>query len=409
MKEISRDKRLEVAQYYLLGHTYKEIEAQTGVSHGSITNIVQELENGKLEIPGTPFDQVNDLRHVSLDLKKKGLSTSQAVLGLLIFEKVHDLDIVPEQFDQCSQLITKFNQPDFPAGDFLRAALKLCQLEKSEGKTFEIVTEEYEKAKEKLGKLNVETGSLEEKRVILSQEVASTSAQLQQLENAKFKLDTQVNALADEVKGLQSIVEGSKSVRTALNEEIQELQQKKVKLSSQVDGKEESLARLNVIGFQEEDILKIEAILDWISQETSASQKEVKRRFFQLLSTYKAITELEASQGAHMVDLEDLIDQKSVLTGEIAALENKKSILQGEIGQSASSVIGEIKAVGENAVSELKQQADDIRAEINTLFAEALRLTVIVNEIKAAAKKGEESEKSLSNFVEDIKGRMGTY
>lgn len=76
MKELSRSKKQEVAQYYLLGSSYGDIEIKTGVSHGSIANIIQELENGKLTIPGTQFDQVNDLHQLSLDLKKKGLDPS---------------------------------------------------------------------------------------------------------------------------------------------------------------------------------------------------------------------------------------------------------------------------------------------------------------------------------------------
>jgi predicted transcriptional regulator len=88
MKEISRAKRLEIAHYYILGHTYEEIEKETGVSHGTIANIVQELENGELTIPGIPFDQVNDLRQLSFDLKKKGLQPSQALLGLALFERL---------------------------------------------------------------------------------------------------------------------------------------------------------------------------------------------------------------------------------------------------------------------------------------------------------------------------------
>ncbi len=408
MKEILRTKKTEVAQYYLLGFTYGEIEAKTGVSHGSIANIVQELEDGKLNTPGTPFDQVNDLRQLSLDLKKKGLATSQAVFGLLLFEKAHELDIVPEQFDQWSKLISKFNPPDFPIGDFLGAALKLYQLEKSEGKTFEIVIEEYEQAMEKLEKLSKETTSLEGERTELSQEVASTSAGLHELENIKTKLETKVEVLTDQAKELQSKVDESKLARTALNEEIQELQQKKVKLSSQVDGKEESLARLNDIGFQDEDLLKVMTILDRISQDTGASQKVVKKRFFELISTFKGTTDLETSRGAEMVALEDLTTRKSVLTGEIAALENKKSILQGEIGQSASSVVGEIRAMGENAVSELEQQTEQIKTKIDGLFAEALRLTVIVDEMNVAARKGEESEKRLVHFIGEIKGKVGT-
>lgn len=50
MKRIFRVKRLEVAQYYLLGHTYKEIKEETGVSHWSIANIVGEIEDGCREV-----------------------------------------------------------------------------------------------------------------------------------------------------------------------------------------------------------------------------------------------------------------------------------------------------------------------------------------------------------------------
>ena len=105
MKEISRDKRLEVAQYYLLGHTYKEIEEETGVAHGSIANIVSEVERGVLSIPGTAFDQVNDLRQLSFDLKKKALEPSQALLGISLFERVRELGISPEDFEKWSELV----------------------------------------------------------------------------------------------------------------------------------------------------------------------------------------------------------------------------------------------------------------------------------------------------------------
>jgi transposase-like protein len=36
MKEISRAKKLEVAQYYILGYPYNDIENRAGVSHGSV-------------------------------------------------------------------------------------------------------------------------------------------------------------------------------------------------------------------------------------------------------------------------------------------------------------------------------------------------------------------------------------
>lgn len=64
MKELPRTKKLEVAQYYILGHSYSDIEGEAGVSHGSVVNIIKGLEDGKLDIPGSSFDQINDLRQL---------------------------------------------------------------------------------------------------------------------------------------------------------------------------------------------------------------------------------------------------------------------------------------------------------------------------------------------------------
>ena len=50
MKELPRAKKLEAAHYYILGHSYGDIEEETGVSHGSVVNIVKELEDGKLTL-----------------------------------------------------------------------------------------------------------------------------------------------------------------------------------------------------------------------------------------------------------------------------------------------------------------------------------------------------------------------
>lgn len=150
---------------------------------------------------------MNDPRQLSLDLKKKDVSTSQAVLGLLLFERSRELGIAPEHFDLWAELIKNSSASDFPIAEFLGAALKLHQLEKSEGKTFEIVVEEYAKAKEELGKLNAETSSMKEKREILSRGVASTSVRLQQLENTKAKLETKVDALSDQAEELESKVD----------------------------------------------------------------------------------------------------------------------------------------------------------------------------------------------------------
>ena len=100
MKELSRAKRIEVACYYLLGYNYRDTEQETGVSHGSIGNIVAELEAGDLNIDGIITDQVNDLRQLALDLKTSNLKPSQAVLGITFYKRLQTLQIKPEDSDK---------------------------------------------------------------------------------------------------------------------------------------------------------------------------------------------------------------------------------------------------------------------------------------------------------------------
>ncbi len=46
MREIPREMKLEVAEYYLLGCPYSEIENVTGISHGIETEVVSGLAEG---------------------------------------------------------------------------------------------------------------------------------------------------------------------------------------------------------------------------------------------------------------------------------------------------------------------------------------------------------------------------
>jgi len=141
--EISHSKRLEVAMLYLRANTYTEIEKKTGVSHGSISTIMNELLSGQLVIPGVPSDEVSDLHQLSVGLKKKNLEPSQALLGLTLFMKFNELGIVPSQFDQWAELVKVFAPDDFSAKDFFEAALHLHKIEEATGKPFQEIAQEY--------------------------------------------------------------------------------------------------------------------------------------------------------------------------------------------------------------------------------------------------------------------------
>ena len=204
MKEIARTKRLEVTHYYLLGYTYREIEEEAGISHGSIANIVSELENSDLIIPGTSFDQVNDPRQLSFDLKKSTLKSSQALLGITFLKKFQGLQIMPEHLEARSKLVNRLLPPDSPANEFFESARRLHDLEISQGKSFETITEEYKSCCQRIEKLEGEVDSLSKAKSQLSNEIKPLSSQIKAFKREKERLENDVQIQTTKIQELKS-------------------------------------------------------------------------------------------------------------------------------------------------------------------------------------------------------------
>ena len=216
MEEITRTKRIEVAHYYLTGCTYKEIERETGVSHGSVANIVREIENSDLTIPGLPSDQINDLRQLSSDLKKSGLKSSQALMGIAFFKRLRDLEIALEQLDVWSELTKKLTPQDFPADEFFKAASRLHELETSQGIPFDILVEEYKRRQEETEKLKVEIEVLNKTKLGLSDEIKHLSSQTEGLKREKEKLENDTQMQSTRIRELRSTMEASEKEKSGL-------------------------------------------------------------------------------------------------------------------------------------------------------------------------------------------------
>jgi DNA repair exonuclease SbcCD ATPase subunit len=407
MREISRLKKYEVADYYLLGYSYEEIEAETGVSHGSIANIVQELESGKLTVAGTSLDRVSDLRQLSLDLRKKGLQPSQALLGLSLFERLRTLEITPEHLDSWAELVKRFAQPDFDPKDFFDTALRLHDLEKSQGKPFETLAEEYVRLKEGVDKLKSEIDSLSRNKEELVKEAEPLHSQLESLERTKNRLENDVEIQTRKLQELKSKTKETEEEKLRLSRETKDLQRRKTRLSSEVDSKEESLGRLNDIGLSDEDLLRITTFIERTSKNEGISGSELKKRFFSVLGLFEDISGLENRRKAETQKVSELVKKQSILRGEIAEREKKKALLEGEISGIISSTSQKVRAIGEDAASQIQQHVADIKGQLNGLLADALKAGEAIGEMRQALKKGEESEKSLDNFIKEVQSRLG--
>jgi len=406
MKEISTAKRQEVVQYYVLGYSYEEIVGETGVSHGSVANIIKDVGDGRLTISGSTFDQANDLRQLSLDLKRKKLEPSQALLGLLLFERFRALGISPELVDRWAELSKRFTPVDFPAEEFFGVALRLHQLEKTEGRPFEDLTEEYKRKQEDMGKVSKDVDSLLNKKSQLSGEIGPLSKELESLKRVKEKLEDQTEIQNTKVEDLKVKVKELKEEKAQLNRQVKDLERRENKLSADVEGKEESLIRLNEIGLADEDLLRLRNFLEKMSENAGIGSEQVRKRFFLALSLFREVSDLEKSKETEAETVKALVKEKSVLDGQIKELEKAKSTLEGEIDNSVLSISQKVQGIGQEAAQQIEHQVADIRKQLGDLFSDALKAGEVVGQMFEMVRKGEESQKSLRIFLEEARSRL---
>jgi len=406
MQQVSTAKKQEVVQYYVLGHPYEEIARKTGVSHGTVANIIREVNNGEPAIPGSPLDQINDLRQLSVDLKKKKLEPSNALLGLQLFERFRTLGISMERVGKWSELSKRFAQHDFPPEKFFNVAFRLHELEKTEGKPFEDFTEEYRKRQESAKRLIKEIDSLRETKSQLLKEIAPLSKQLEAMKRAKEKLEDQTEVQKAKVEDLKLKVKELVEDKTLLNSQVRELRRRKTELSAHVEGRQESLMRLNEIGLADEDLLRLRAFWEKASETEGISPEEVKKKFFMALSLFREVSDLEKTRETEAEKVKALAKERSALEGQITGLEKVKSKLEGEIDSSASSISRKIQDIGQQATQQIEQQVIDIRKQLQNLFADALKGGEAVGQMLEMVRKGEESQKSLKTFLEETRNKL---
>ena len=150
---------------------------------------------------------------------------------------------------------------------------------------------------------------------------------------------------------------------------------------------------------------RLQVFLERISKDENNDLTKVKEKFFSALGLYQDICGLEERKEAEAKGVKELIREKSTLSGEIKGLTERKGTLLGEIDNSAISSSQRIKAIGEEAASQIQQQVISIRSQLDSLLEDAVKAGQAIGEMQQMVKKGEDSEKSLKNFIREMRGR----
>ena len=126
-------KKMNVVRFYLQGDSYQQMADKAGVAKGTVVNIIRDLKEGRIDAIGNLSDEIDAFREIAVDLKRSGLTVSQATIGISAFQGISSLGIPPNEVkdvvDKCRQLT-----PDgIKTQAFLAAAVAVRELEERTG------------------------------------------------------------------------------------------------------------------------------------------------------------------------------------------------------------------------------------------------------------------------------------
>ena len=227
--------------------------------------------------------------------------------------------------------------------------------------------------------------SLSKAKSQLSNEIKLLSSQLEAFKREKERLENDVQILTTKIQELKSRLKEAEGEKSTLDRETKDLHRRKVKLSSEAEGKDETLRKLGEIGFSDEDLLRLKAFLERVGKDENNEVAQVKEKFFSALGLYKDINSLEQRKETDAKRIRELAREKSILNGEIKELEKRKGTLLGEMDKTIISISQRLKTTGEEATSQVQQQVSSIREQFDGLLADAVKTGQAIGEMRGRA------------------------
>ena len=105
MERLTAKKKLAVVRLYLSGLSYDEIAARSGVSKGTVANVVSELRAGVIPEAADVGEHIELLRELSLELKQSKLTPGQCAVGLILLTRISECGLDPADIDRWPMIL----------------------------------------------------------------------------------------------------------------------------------------------------------------------------------------------------------------------------------------------------------------------------------------------------------------
>ncbi len=369
MEKVSSTKKLSIVKQYLSGLSYGEIAAKSGVSKGTVASIVAELKAGKFPEAADAAEQIEQLRELSLDLKRANFTPGRCAVGLMVLARINECGLDPADVDRWPQILKSVGNED-EAREFVRLVYSIQEVQNRNGLSLDAFDNKVRDLERKAADLEPVSGKL-----------ADCQKQLAELTRQREELVHQVAALEDKSKRLIPRVRDLEKQEHSLSDRITEMEPKTEKAETTLTALSKEMQRLQNIGFTFEALAEFSQSIQSIAQRHNITSAELRDRLLQELKSLDQALGLEAlinSRQQELAEQERLVakvrQELETTKAVVGSLKQEKTNLDASIRETREGVGREIAKIIPVARDTIDQLAKELRSGVDKAIAEVGRL-----------------------------------
>jgi len=282
MEKLSTRKRSAIVGDYLSARSYSEIAAKQHVSTGTVANVVADLKAGRFPEAGEVGEQIEQLKELSLDLKRANLTASKCTLGLMVLARIKECGLEPADIDRWPQILKSAGNED-EAQEFVRMVYSIGELQKKTGLSLEELDDKVHELERKATDLEPMSGKLED-----------CKKQVAELNRQRKELSSEVANLEEKYKLLDPRVKDLEKREKDLSRRVAEMEPRARKAETTLSTLSQEIQRLQDIGFTFEELAEFCQRLQVVAQRHTIKPGELRGRLLHELETLDKGLGLEA-------------------------------------------------------------------------------------------------------------------
>jgi len=405
MEKLSAKKKGTVIRQYLSGLSYSEIAAKSGISKGTVANVVAELKAGIFPEAADVVDHIELLRELSLDLKNSNLTPGQCATGLAVLTRITECGLDPGDIDRWSPVLKSVGT-EAEVQELVSMVYSIQEVQKRTGLSLEELDN-------KVHELEVKTAELEP----LSKKHEDYTEQIAELSKQRENLAGVVAGLEEKYKFLDPRVKDLEKSEKALLHQIKNIETKAEKAEAAIAASNKDRQKLLDIGLPFEALAEFSQRVNSIAHHHHIAPSWLRERLLKELENLdqgQGLEKLIQSRQEELEEQEKAIalakQEQESLKAVIQSLKQEKASLAASIKETREKVSKEIAKIVPSArdmvnrlSEELQRGYNEALADVRRLKDEALELGMEVGQYKEAI----QSNQWLSDLFALVRGEEG--